>query len=410
MGIFAELVAPTGENSGGDADVIQEALIAIRNHLGMEVAYLSEFVDGRSVFRRVDAPGLEHLIKPGDSRSLDDVYCTHILEGRLPELIPDTSREPLAAEMPITRAVPIGSHVSLPIRLADGTPFGMFCCLSPRAIPTLNERDLETMRIFAGLAAKQVNSELSERRVLRDIRETMEGVIAGGAFRIVFQPIYDLGAMSIVAYEALCRFESQPYRSPDQWFADAARVGLGVDLEIAVIGAAVAALADLPGSIRISVNASPETVVSGRLPGVFSTVDSSRIILELTEHAKVADYDLLLGALAPIRDLGVQIAVDDAGAGYSSLQHIIQLRADVIKMDMSITRDVDSDPARRALASAILFYARETGASVVAEGVETAAELDVLRILGINKGQGYHLGRPGDIRRFEEPSARLSVA
>ena len=98
-------------------DIIQDALVAIRNHLGMEVAYFSEFSQGRTIFRRVDAPGLEHLIKVGDSHSLNDVYCNHILEGRLPELIPDTSQIPLTWEMPITAAVPIGSHISIPIRL-----------------------------------------------------------------------------------------------------------------------------------------------------------------------------------------------------------------------------------------------------------------------------------------------------
>lgn len=184
----------------------------------MEVAYFSEFVDGQSVFRRVDAPGLEHLIKPGDSRSLDDVYCNHILAGRLPGLIPDTAQEPLAVAMPITGAVPIGSHASLPIRLRDGTPFGMFCCLSPRPNPTLNPRDLETMRVFADLAARQVNAELDRRRARRDRRAAIHAVIDAGAFAFLYQPILDLCGGGIVAYEALCRFTPQPYRSPDQWF------------------------------------------------------------------------------------------------------------------------------------------------------------------------------------------------
>jgi GAF domain-containing protein len=161
-------------------DIIQDALVAIRNHFGMEVAYFSEFSEGRSIFRRVDAPGLEHLIKVGDSHSLDDVYCNHILEGRLPELIPDTSLVPLAWGMPITAAVPIGSHVSMPIRLLDGTPFGMFCCLSPRPIPSLNERDLATMRVFASLAAKQVNAGLTQRRNAQQIHTAISAIMGPG--------------------------------------------------------------------------------------------------------------------------------------------------------------------------------------------------------------------------------------
>ena len=120
----------------------------------MEIAYISEFVENESVFRTVDAPGLEAMIKPGDKRSLDDVYCRHILAGRLPEVMPDTADFPLAAAMPITQAVPIGAHVSVPVRLKDGSVYGMFCCLSPQANRSLNGRDLQVMRAFADLAAR----------------------------------------------------------------------------------------------------------------------------------------------------------------------------------------------------------------------------------------------------------------
>ncbi len=363
----------------------------------MEVAYFSEFVEGRTIFRRVDAPGLEHLIKAGDSHSLDDVYCNHILEGRLPELIPDTSQVPLARDMPITAAVPIGSHVSIPIRLLDGTPFGMFCCLSPRPIPTLNERDLAMMRVFAGLAAKQVNAGLEQHREAQQVRAKTSSVVAERGFEIVFQPIFDLTTLTLGGCEALCRFAPPPYRSPDKWFKDAADVGLGVDLELAVLEAAVAAFPALPESVSMSLNASPDAVISGKLSNVLAPQYADRTIIEITEHAKVSNYAALHEQLAPLKRCGVRVAVDDAGAGYSGLQHIVQLAPDMIKMDMSLTRAVDSDPARRALASAMVFYARETGSVVVAEGIETVAELNTLRLLGANKGQGYLLGKPGSM-------------
>lgn len=399
------LAETTGE---GQHDVIQEALVAIRNHLGMEVAYFSEFVDGRTIFRRVDAPGLEHLIKPGDSQSLDDVYCNHILEGRLPELIPDTSMVPLASGMPITSAVPIGSHVSIPVRLQDGTPFGMFCCLSPRAIPTLNERDLATMTVFANLATKQVNSGIEQRRRERDSRERIETAIALSGFEIVFQPIVDLSDMTLSGCEALCRFVSVPYRSPDTWFAEAASVGLGVDLELAVMKAVVSAASAMPEGIYLSINASPEAAASGRVPDALAQARLDGIVLEITEHAKVEDYGALHRHLAPLKARGMRVAVDDAGAGYAGLQHIVQLAPDIIKMDMSLVRSIDSDPARRALASAMIFYAREMGSCVVAEGIETAAELETLKRLGTGKGQGYFLGKPGSIAAL--PPLRRTAA
>jgi len=89
---------------------IKAALKAAREHLGMEVAYVSEFVGDKSVFRSVDAPDKQELVKVGDEHSIDDVYCKHILEGRMPELIPDTSKQIIARSLPITKAAPIGAH------------------------------------------------------------------------------------------------------------------------------------------------------------------------------------------------------------------------------------------------------------------------------------------------------------
>jgi EAL domain-containing protein (putative c-di-GMP-specific phosphodiesterase class I) len=122
---------------------------------------------------------------------------------------------------------------------------------------------------------------------------------------------------------------------------------------------------------------------------------ADRTVIELTEHATVPDYGILHAHLTPLRAAGVRIALDDAGAGYSGLQRIIQLSPDIIKLDMSLTRAVDSDPARRALSSAMVFYARETGSRIVAEGIETEAELATLKLLGATFGQGYLLGKPG---------------
>ena len=376
---------------------IQDALAAIRQHLGMEVAYFSEFVDGRSVFRRVDAPGLEHLIKAGDSQSLDDVYCNHILEGRLPELIPDTSRFPLAVSMPITAAVPIGSHASIPVRLRDGRPYGMFCCLSPRPNPTLNDRDLAMLRTFAEIAARQVNSELEQTLAARAARTRIEQVLATRAFRMVYQPIHDVRTRALVAYEALCRVQSDPVRTPDLWFAEAASVGLGLPFELAAIAAAVEAFPALPSDVALSVNASPEVVLSGRLIEALDARYLERTVVEVTEHAAVGDYAALRSELASLSARGVRIAVDDAGAGYAGLQQLLQLAPDVIKLDMSLVRGIDTDAARRALASAMTYFARETGALVVAEGVETEGEFAALAALGVERVQGWLLGKPREL-------------
>lgn len=383
-----------GSPSAGAQGIVARSLEAVRQHLGMEVAYISEFVDNDSVFRVVDAPGLEALIKPGDSRSLDDVYCRHILAGRLPELIPDTSAIPLSAGMPITRAIPIGSHVSVPIRLDDGSVYGMFCCLSPQTNSSLNVRDLQVMRAFADIAAGEIRRERQAGAEAVAMRARLRAVIDDELFAIHFQPIWDFRHEAPVGFECLARFSAEPVRSPDKWFAEAAALGLGLELELAAIRSALAASAALPDSVYVAINAAAETILSPDLATALAGVDGRRIVLELTEHAAVSDYDGLVSAIASYRARGVRLAIDDAGAGYSGLQHIVRLKPDIIKLDMALTRNVDTDPARRALAAALIHFARETDCQILAEGIETDEERMTLKLLGVAKGQGYHLGRP----------------
>jgi len=117
-------------------------------------------------------------------------------------------------------------------------------------------------------------------------------------------------------------------------------------------------------------------------------------VLELTEHHRIDSYDSVLGAIEGLRRHGVRLAVDDAGAGYAGLHHILRLRPEILKLDMALTRGIDADPARRALATALVHFAAEIDSMIVAEGVETTEELDTLTSLGVQWAQGYLLGRP----------------
>lgn len=377
--------------------MIQSALDFVRTHLKMEVAYLSEFVDEDLVFRAVSAPGFEKLCHVGAQIPLDQVYCRHILAGRLPELIPDTSVEPICQGLPLTQNIPIKSHVSVPIRRRDGRPYGMFCCLSRDTRADLTPRDLDVMRAFASLSADQINDRIAIRLETSRVRTSVTSIISARDFDIVFQPIFKADNLHPTGFEALSRFRTDPYRPPNHWFEDAARVGLDVELELAAIDSALTALEALPADMYLSVNAGPKTLMSGQLPDVFAKHDTHRILLELTEHAKIDDYDALLDALQPLRDKGVRLAIDDAGAGYSGLQHIVQLQPDVIKLDMSLTRNVDKDVVRRSLAAALVRFGSEINAKIVAEGIETKGELAALKDLGVPLMQGYLLGKPTDL-------------
>ena len=140
-----------------DHAAIQQSLDTVRETLGMEVAYLSEFVDSRAVFRAVSAPGLEAMIRPSQSMDLREIYCKHILDGNLPRLMPDTSAHKIATDLPITQMIPIGSHLSVPVHRPDGSIFGMFCFLSRQPRPDLTEDALHLVETHSSLVARRLD-------------------------------------------------------------------------------------------------------------------------------------------------------------------------------------------------------------------------------------------------------------
>ena len=223
----------------------------------------------------------------------------------------------------------------------------------------------------------------------------ISAVLRTQALTVVFQPVVAVDSGRVVGVEALSRFSAEPVRSPDVWFAEAERVGLGVDLQLLALQHALVALEKLPPEVFLAVNVAPGVVLDpGRrlLRMVGGVLD--RLVLELTEQVPVEDYDVLNAAIAPFREGGARLAVDDTGAGYAGLRHLIALAPEVVKLDLSLTRGIDRDPARRALASALVRFGRDTGAEVVAEGVETPEELDTLRTLEVPWAQGYLIARP----------------
>src|SRR5438270_257015 len=211
---------------------------------------------------------------------------------------------------------------------------------------------------------------------------------AGTDFRLVYQPIVHVDTGSLAGVEDLCRFSDG--RSPEFWFSECERLGSAPELDLQIIELALADLPRLPDGY-LAINLSPSTLRDPRLTDLLLSPDvpAERIVVEVTEHARVADYLEAQRVLGALRRAGVRVAVDDAGAGYSTFRHILQLRPDIIKMDQSITRDIDTDPARRALAAALVIFSDEVGAVVVAEGAETDSELQALRDAGIDRAQGF---------------------
>jgi EAL domain-containing protein (putative c-di-GMP-specific phosphodiesterase class I) len=254
----------------------------------------------------------------------------------------------------------------------------------------------------ADLETQLAESAERERRLAReqDVRRSrVQQVLDDEDITMVFQPIVDLLTSRVVGVEALARFSAQPERRPDKWFAEAALAGLGNDLELLAVRLAVTHLDQLPDNTYLSVNVSPRTALDPRLTETLCS-RAAQIVLELTEHAPVDQYDHLLAALTELRDAGIRIAVDDAGSGYASLQHILRLNPDIIKLDIELIRGINADPARQSLAAALVLFGDKIGATITAEGIETTDELRTLRRLHVPFGQGYHFGRPGHLRSF----------
>jgi len=265
----------------------------------------------------------------------------------------------------------------------------------------------------------EVDREREHRRQVEEekvhIKMRMQRVLDGAGLEVHAQPIIDLKSGGVAGVEALARFAGPPHQGPDRWFAEAAGVGMGLELELSAVRRAFSNLRLISPETFLAVNVSPETLCSSALQAALDDVPCDRVVLEVTEHARVDDYAELQEVRRRLHDRGVRLAVDDMGAGISSLQHVIKLRPDVIKLDRSMIANLESDRVRRALTAALVELATGIEAVVVAEGVETPAELAALKQLKVPYGQGYLLGRPAPIpeqtaRQSSPPSRRRGYA
>lgn len=227
--------------------------------------------------------------------------------------------------------------------------------------------------------------------------EDFRALLEPGAIRAVFQPIVRLSDLETIGYEGLARFPTPPglvALPPDVTLAAAARAGIRDDLEVACWGA-IAAAGVPPHGRLLWVNLSPEALghpglleLAGKLP--------SRLVIELTEQDTVLNHALLRERLRPWIARGALVAVDDAGAGFTSLEYVADIRPDFLKLSRGMVAGVDRDATREAVLRATAAFAREVGARIVAEGVERAEELEALRAMDIDYGQGWLFGRPGE--------------
>lgn len=371
---------------------IAELLRTARKSLQLSVAFLSR-LDGTTQHLEVVDSSIPLLFHDGTTQVQETSLCQAILDGRLPAVIPDVKNFPEAMKLPSARIPRIRSYVSAPVRLSDGELYGTFCAFGMTSDKELAERDKALMEVLASAAAVIIEPEVREQAIRTEVHERLDPLIASGGPAIAVQPIVELASGRRVGAEALSRFPAEWGTPPDVVFAEAHRVGLGHRLELLALERAADLLDRIDG--YIAMNVSPATLLTPECGELLGRLPLRRVLLELSEHDQVEDYGLLTAVLAPLRAGGMRLAIDDVGAGFSSLRHIVVTSPDVIKIDRSIVTGLNSDPVLNKLVQSLVEFGHGCRVRVVAEGVETDGEAAALRTLGVDYGQGWHYGRPG---------------
>ncbi|MDT7572704.1 MAG: hypothetical protein QOE05_2878 [Actinomycetota bacterium] len=367
----------------------QRVLELARQHLGMDLAFLSEFTDDRQVHRGLDGDAESFGMVLSDGPQLSETYCRLMTRDEIPNAIPDTGREPSVAGLAATKSSGIASYVGVPVRLADGSLYGSLCAVSRQKRP-VDQRDVQ----FLSMLAELVTSEIEAERAQQEARDRFCALIEKRTVQIALQPIFDISTRALCGVEALSRFPDT-YGRPDVVFASAHEAGVGAELERVAAGSAFELLTLLPPDCYLAINLSP-TVAIELADTAMSIPDLpfDQLVLEITEHAAVHNYTALRDSLVEARARGLRLAIDDAGAGFASLQHIVELQPDIIKIDRSLVHGASANSGRRSVIKAFVTLAADLEASVVAEGVEDAADLSAAEELGATSAQGYLLGRP----------------
>ena len=379
-----------GNDAAPTGPLIERVLGVARSELGGAAAYLAEQVGNRLVCRAVVGDGaalglaVGHECPPIPSRTDDR-----------DELAAATAREPMAVPDPNTAALTMSA------RLPDGTVYGTLGVVLYDA-PRLTEHASTVLQVLTSLVADELASARHDER----LRAQLEDFVVAGPLMMAGQPIIDLATGRCTGIEALARFPTD-LGSPADVFQAAQRLGLGPDLEWLAAFRALDLLKALHPDQFLTINLSPTVAADlavRSLPHLH--LPWRQLVLEITEHSVVDRYGELRERLAPLRARGLRVAIDDAGAGYASLHHIVELAPDLIKVDASLVHGVAADRARRVAVSAFVLLALDLGATVVAEGVERPADLATLAELGVDAVQGYLLARPTtelqEIRRWAD--------
>jgi EAL domain-containing protein (putative c-di-GMP-specific phosphodiesterase class I) len=372
-----------------DDPVVREALAAmVGDHPALELAGITGCPENAVLMAVHEHPdvALVDVRTPGQGATVVGGIRRRSPHTRVIALAPHDERTTILAMLEagavgyLVKDAPAAMIVDAIIRAAAG-----YGSLSSAAIGQVMEE------VVAQRAERRHEERRQSERLVR-IRHVIDD---DRALTIVLQPICSLQEGRMVGAEALSRFSVPPRdRPPERWFADATDAGVGGELEMLAVERALTLLPLLPPAAYLSVNVSPATVELAEFAELLRASEPKRLVVEITERAPIENYPQLNARLSELRVLGVRLAIDDAGAGFASMQHIVELIPDLIKLDRTLIAGIETDPPRQALAAGLISFADHLGATIVAEGIEREGQLAALRDLGVGQGQGFYLCHP----------------
>jgi EAL domain-containing protein (putative c-di-GMP-specific phosphodiesterase class I) len=395
--LFPPLCAPAPSASSdatGAREEIGDMIEALRAHLDMDVAFVSRQIGTtHRIFTHVAARGVAPL-NTGDENPNENSLCWLVIQGKLPERVTDTSHYEAAACLPITEAINVRAHFSVPMRRRDGRVHGSLCCFSYRPRPDIGERDMQMIRSVAAIVSDQIENRIELEERGEEAAAAIARALADDALTVIHQPIFDLTDWHLIGHECLMRDKGLPERSPRKLLEQARTAGRILELELHVARKALATLDPARPERFIAINVSPETIASAALGRLIPEGLASRLVIELNEQEATLDKAALREAIRILKERA-WVAVSAQGIGLSGLQALVDLDPDIVKIDRDCLAGVATDPTRRALVKALVQFTTETGVTLIAQGVETREDLQALRELGVRFAQGFILGKPG---------------
>jgi EAL domain-containing protein (putative c-di-GMP-specific phosphodiesterase class I)/GGDEF domain-containing protein len=242
-------------------------------------------------------------------------------------------------------------------------------------------------------------------------KEALQKIILSENISTVFQPIFHIGSGSVLGYEALTRGPGGTiFESPCNLFAAAAEVGLSFELDRLCRKRAIQQASVLPGGAKIFINTLPNTMHDPALSGndlrelLESTgKPAADFVFEINERMAIENFDVFRAAIQPYLDIGMSIAVDDAGTGYSSLEAIVELRPRYLKFDLAFVRGITKNPVKQEMLRMMTLLASKIDSVVIAEGVEEIEEAELLATLNVPYAQGFYFARPAPPHELINP-------